>query len=209
MRSPTMLYCILCVITQGWNRMGQTTTNMPHALGGITMRQTGSHQNEGNFLYFRKYRTKVLLLVCIFSKMSFSYSCIWSVFFLFYLAKVLNVCMYFFVCGLCVCVVLLLDICAFFFSRPDLEGKIFQWGLSFNLVHKHWWTSTRLLCVRLWLPYRFIVILPPSLVIYLFYNLVATITPHFEEVSPYSSWIKFTKFTRCSLILNSWSFGSL
>lgn len=38
-----------------------------------------------------------------------------------------------------------------------------------------------------------IVILPPSLVIYLFYNLVATITPHFEEVSPYSSWIKFTK----------------
>lgn len=156
---------VYCVITQGWNRMGQTTTNMPHALGGIMMRQTGSHQNEGNFLYFRKYRTKVLLLVCIFSKMSFSYSCIWSVFFLisFVWQRYWMCACIFFVCGLCVCVVLLLDICAFF-SRPNLEGKIFQWGLSFNLVHKHW-TSTRLLCVRLWFPYRFIVILPPSLVI--------------------------------------------
>lgn len=54
----------------------------------------------------------------------------------FCLAKVLDVCMYFFfVCGLCVCVVLLLDICAFF-SRPDLEAKILQGGLSFNFVHK-------------------------------------------------------------------------
>lgn len=165
MRSPMMLYCILCVITQGWNRMGQTTTNMPHALGGITMRQTGSHQNEGNFLYFRKYRTKVLLLVCIFS------ICIWSVFFLIsFVWQRYWMCACIFLCVVCASVLYCWTF-VLFFSRPDLEGKIFRWRLSFNLVHKHWWTSTRLLCVRLWLPYRFIVILPPSLVLYLFLQL--------------------------------------
>lgn len=207
MRSPMMLYCITVCYYPGLKRNGTNDHKHATCSGWNNDETDRSPQNEGNFLYFRKWRTKVLLVVCIFSKMSFSYSRIWSVFLISFVWQRYWICMYFF----CVWFVRLCCIVGHlcFFSRPDLEGKIFQWGLSFNLVHKqHCWTSTRLLCVRLWLPYRFIVILPPSLVIYLFYNLVATITPHFEEVSPYSSWIKFTKFTHCSLILNSWSFGS-
>lgn len=125
MRSPMRLYCILCVITQGWNRMGQTTTNMPHALGGITMRQTGSHQNEGNFLYFRKYRTKVLLLVCIFSKMSFSYSCIWSVFFLIsFVWQRYWMCACIFLCVVCASVLYCWTFVLFFLGQI-LRGKYF------------------------------------------------------------------------------------
>lgn len=149
--------------------MGQTTTNMPHALGGKTMTQTGSHPN---FLYFKKYRTKVLFVLCVFF---FLYIFMYMISFLIHffclaltLAMGLNglhvlFCVWF--VRLC-CIVAGL-VC--FFPGQILRGKYFSevylLTLFINnidgLAHVCYLFDFGSLC-------RFIVLLLPSLVVYLF-----------------------------------------